>query len=430
MKKSIRIKLLMNFLLIALIPIVTLFLFSLFISEEQIDQIFHNVYLYYAAVAIVGLTLTAILAFIVSAKFIRHIHMLKQIFDAINSGDYSKRLHIKSNDEMGAIGAALNKTLDQICDMINEVKKSSSHMRNTANYLTEGAEYMSNAATEIQNSISEIATGSEKQTGNLQSLSSYMEELAASLEDTSRNVNTVTEVANKAKDASTDGMRKIEETVDQMHMINDSVQKIQQVIDTLAQRTKEISNFVTVITEISSQTNLLALNAAIEAARAGEHGRGFAVVAEEVRKLAEQSTQSAVEIENIIKNIIEESERSQITVKDSYDAVVKGLAVVEESGSSFDRILNYVAELSKEIEKINISVHELTLGAQDVTKAIAEIGAFNEETNAHTQNVAAAIEQQTSIAREIYLSLKDLSESENKLHEMTNHYNTKRENIA
>jgi methyl-accepting chemotaxis protein len=116
-----------------------------------------------------------------------------------------------------------------------------------------------------------------------------------------------------------------------MRLIHDTVQDLSKVIRGLGERSKEIGEIVAVITKISSQTNLLALNAAIEAARAGEHGRGFAVVADEVRKLAEQSAQSAQQISELITHIQKETLNAVQSMDQATKEVQSGLDVVDSA---------------------------------------------------------------------------------------------------
>ncbi|MFT9849276.1 methyl-accepting chemotaxis protein [Aneurinibacillus sp. REN35] len=371
---------------------------------------------------LVGLVLVTTVSLLIASSITKRINRVKTVMECMGQGDFTTRVAGDERDELGQMGQALNETIDKISEVLSQVKESSRFVKNSADHLAEGAHQLKSASTEIASSVEDVSQGSEQQSDTLQNLSSYMEELAASFEDTSHNMASVNSMAVKAREASIDGKENIQGTIKQMGSIKDSVQEIQEVITLLNQRTKEISNFVTVITDISSQTNLLALNAAIEAARAGEHGKGFAVVAEEVRKLAEQSAKSAEEIKSIIGSIIEESERSRETVRISSEAVLEGTEVVKEAGQGFDQILSFVNQVAQGIENVNRSIQEVNKGAQDISSSVTELGAFNEQTNASTQNVAALIEEQNAMAKEIHAATETLAHQANSLDDMTKRF--------
>ncbi len=370
----------------------------------------------------VGFILVATVSLLIATSITKRINIVRTIMEAMGQGDFTKRVAVHGKDELAQMGLALNDTVTNLSGVLHRVKESATVVQSSASQLSLGASQLNSASTEIATSIDDVSQGSEQQSDNLQNLSGYMQQLAASFEDTTKNVQEVNRVAVKAKEASLDGKHNIEETIKQMSLIKDSVTEIQEVINNLDARTKDIVNFVTVITDISSQTNLLALNAAIEAARAGENGRGFAVVAEEVRKLAEQSAKSADEIKSIIGNIVEESERSRETVRGSSEAVLQGTEVVKEVGQGFDQILTYVTQVAEGINTVNLTVQEANAGAQEISRSVTELVAFNEQTNAHTQNVAALIQEQTAMAKEIHGAAETLSEQASGLDQVTKRF--------
>ncbi|WP_400162443.1 methyl-accepting chemotaxis protein [Brevibacillus sp. TJ4] len=371
-----------------------------------------------ALILLIGLVLVTTVSVWIASSFTKRINHVRETMEFMGQGDFTKRVDISGSDELAQMGHSLNNTIASLSGVMQRVKESAVIVQKSAAQLSEGASQLNTASTEIAVSIDDVSQGSDQQADNLQNISGYMEELAASFAEASTNVSTVNDLAVKAKDASIEGRHNIEETMNQMGSIKESVLEIQDVIENLNDRTKEIGNFVTVITDISSQTNLLALNAAIEAARAGESGRGFAVVAEEVRKLAEQSAQSAEEIKSIIESIMEQSERSRETVKNGSVSVLQGTEVVKEAGEGFDRILSYVTQVAEGIGTVNQTVREANMGAQEIAKSVTELVAFNEQMNAHTQNVAALIEEQTAMAKEMHSATEALHEQSNGLEEV------------
>ena len=197
-----------------------------------------------------------------------------------------------------------------------------------------------------------------------------------------RSVN-VTELAIHTMEQAEIGGQAVTDTVNQMTSIQSSVSESNQMIRSLSERSKEVGTILNVITGIAEQTNLLALNAAIEAARAGEHGKGFAVVADEVRKLAEQSQQSATEIFNIIQGIQKDTENSVGMMAKVTEDVKEGMAISNEAIEKFGQILKSTQEItpqmddiSKTVQNVQVAIEELNATANELEN-MAKSNAFS-----------------------------------------------------
>ena len=145
-----------------------------------------------------------------------------------------------------------------------------------------------------------MANNEEKQDEVTEEVSNVSDKVFNGMKNISDSVDKVNKSASEAYDRAKNGTKVVEEAISHMNNIDNKVNTSADIVNVLGQKSNEIGNIASLITDVSEQTNLLALNAAIEAARAGEHGRGFAVVAEEVRKLAEQSGNAAKQVSTII----------------------------------------------------------------------------------------------------------------------------------
>ncbi len=189
--------------------------------------------------------------------------------------------------------------------------------------------------------------------------------------------------------------------MNKLKILHEQVNKSAEVVGNLGNRSKEIGTIVDTISAISDQTNLLALNAAIEAARAGEHGRGFAVVADEVRKLAEQSSEAAKNISELINTIqqdtisaVESIELGNKSVRDGSDSVIA-------TGDAFKAIEEQVDNLNQNIKNSISHINSVNSTNQEILQSIEEVHQFSQKSTQEAQNVSEATQQQSATMHEM-----------------------------
>jgi methyl-accepting chemotaxis protein len=266
---------------------------------------------------------------------------------AEGEGDLTRRLEVRSRDELGELARWFNIFVDKLRVIIGQTRESAERAALAAQQLSTGAEQISSAAQEQASSLEETAAS--------------MEELTGTVKQNADNARQASQLALASRDTAEQGGRVVASAVASMEEITKSSERIAEII--------------TVIDEIAFQTNLLALNAAVEAARAGEQGRGFAVVAAEVRNLAQRSAAAAKEIKALIH--------------DSVQKVKAGSSLVNQSGQTFHEIVASVKRVTEIIAEIAAASQEQSQGIEQVNKAIVQMDRLVQSSAAQTEELSS-----------------------------------------
>jgi methyl-accepting chemotaxis protein len=360
--------------------------------------------------------ISVLLAVIISRGITKVVKAVTRTVDDIASsgGDLTRRIEVKSNDEIKDLGNATNVMLANLQNMIAEIKNSSLQLGEASSQLKQRAEESNRAAHEVAQSIQKVAVGAEKQVSHTEEISAVIEETIVGLDQVAGTTTEVADMANKTKDLASTGESNIKQSIGEIRLMADSFQSIRESVTELSRKSEEIVSIVEYISEVSNQTNLLALNAAIEAARAGEQGRGFAVVAAEIRKLADQTAKATENISSTLIAMTDGIHGIVDLVEVSSGRVDQGVASLNEAGDSFQYIVEQVNILTGRIIEVAATIEQMSAGAQSVGNATQEITRITEESASFTQEVAAMTEQQSASMDEISETaarLSDLSAS-------------------
>lgn len=331
-------------------------------------------------------------------------------------GDFTHSVTDKSGDELTTLANSFNDMTDNLRTLVNEVIDTSQQVAASSEELSASAEQSSLATETIAMSIQDVAQGAEQSAHRLNDSTAALDEVVAGVRSISDNAITVLDVSDQTIRKASEGDRLVDETVVQIQQIDRSVYESGRVIQLLDGRSKEIEEISQFISSIASQTNLLALNAAIEAARAGEHGKGFAVVADEVRKLAEQSQQSSAQISGLIHEIQNDMERSNQSIEQVGTEVQAGLEAVRRTQTNFKEILELMNTLTTRVDRMSSATQDVSSRVQNASSNLSGILQIAGETSDHSQNVAAAAEQQLASMEEISSSSTALSHLAENLH--------------
>ena len=314
-----------------------------------------------------------------------------------------------SNDEIGEMRQALRILQSNISDMMKKVMATAQQVNDSAEMLNDSADQSSDVSNSVANSMVNVAGNCSEQFTEIETANGQVEGLGHHMNDFVSTIQHSSDVVKETQEKAVAEAKTVDGAVEQMRLIQEAVMQSATVITELGEESDRIGKIVDTISSIAGQTNLLALNAAIEAARAGEHGRGFAVVADEVRKLAEQSSESAGEIAGLITSIQDKSQRAVTVMNEGVSRVEMGTKVVQASGSSFNEIAEMVRKVAEESQAMNNIVVALSDNTQNIEKAIQSVSVKSSSVSSEAESVSAASEELTATMSEIADSSKVLA---------------------
>jgi len=303
----------------------------------------------------IGAIITAVLARSISGPVRKGLSFAEKLA----GGDFTSRIDLDQNDELGQLGKALNTAADDLERLISEILVAAQNLSQAVDQISGGNQNLSQRTSEQASSLEEIA--------------STIEEATAAIRQNADNSDQANRLSGETMKMAEEGNRVVMEAVASINEINKSSKKIEEIIS--------------VINEIAFQTNLLALNAAVEAARAGEQGRGFAVVAGEVRNLAQRSGNAAKEIGALIK--------------DSTDKIETGTDLANRSGDALREIVGAMKNVARLVSEIAAASQEQKQGLDQINIAVSEMDSMTQQNAALVEETASASEEMAGQAREM-----------------------------
>lgn len=371
---------------------------------------------------IIALVVVSLMIFYVASKTTKPLVAITSSVEKFGQGNLDVSFEVKSQDEIGRIAAACRGAVDKLRQVIAEAFNISVKNKDASANMASATQEITASLESINSSMQEIYSLAENNSAAIEETSAGIEEVASGAQSAAKGAVEAAEAARNAIDAVKLANEQMTGCTKQLEVVRDMSSDSVTKTDHLVSSLHSITDFVKVITGIADQTNLLALNAAIEAARAGEHGRGFAVVAEEVRKLAEQSSKAAQEIQGLMSDLDVNASATASTIKETVDTTMKVINAVEETQKTLQNATTQVAKISESIQSLASIAEEQSASTQEMASATNQIAKDATRMAELVEDMRTALEEIGKTAETIARDAVGLDEGARKLEEVLSYF--------
>lgn len=384
--------------------------------RAQIETIINSIVISNIVMVLISIIILIIIISIIIGRWVsKPLQKIQKSMAEVGNGNFAVTLKHQSKDEIGALSTDFKKMTDNVKQLVMETANGIRSVAESSEKINDNVDGLSLSSKEVTQAIEEITHGASEMASNVSDRLLTGQELGKSINQIFSKLDEVKAVSDQMVEDNQNGRSKI---INLQSVFQDTVKNTEEVVVNVGMLTtssKEIEQIVDAIRGISTQTNLLALNASIEAARAGEAGKGFAVVADEIRKLAEQSSTSAQEINNIIAKIVSIVDNTSKNVGDTQISVQSAQQNLEETVAVFDSIDGSVNNVGNIITIFIKETRQIEALKNDLISSLESMAAISEESAASTEEMNASTEEQYARITEIGQAIETLNEEISKL---------------
>lgn len=343
-------------------------------------------------ILIVALVVCVKIASAIARVIIQTEELLSSLAEGNLNLEVSERI-LKRSDEIGVMGHAVQRLLDELKNIIGGIKKNTDTLMQQGKTLEGMASQTSSTADEISTAVEDISKGAVSMAEDIESATGQVANMGAIIEKIVESVKELDDLSGQMHIADTESSRIINELSESNDKTTEAIKKIEVSVHTTNESVTRIQDAVNLIASIASETSLLALNASIEAARAGEAGRGFAVVATQISKLSEDSAQSTKTIEDIIHQLTADSEASVQIMNEVNEIILEQQKKLVQTKEKFGDVSRGIEDSRKESNLINTQAGECDNERGKVVDVIQNLSAVSQENAASTEETTASMEE-------------------------------------
>lgn len=364
---------------------------------KSADRLLYITFLVVLAAALIALVIGYVLVRLIG----RPLGKLARLMEEGEQGNLQVRTDFKGRDEIGRLGHSFNRMMEQISLLAGRSSSSAAEVLATSEQLVAASGAISGQASEVAAATGEIAGGAASLAAEAESSNAKVELMRDKANEVAGTNAVMAASAGKVMEASDQGAERMKKLVAQSESVLKMMDLIQENSAMLRDSTVLIRSILSPMIAMNKQTNILALNASIEAARAGAAGRGFIVIADEIRGLANQSSQSIASVSRITEEISSHIENTVQVVSEAAPMFDSQLASVRESSLIFGSVRAEMEVFSGVLNQSSAAVSELAEYQQQLGQSMASVISVVQQTSASTEEVASMSSQQFTVSREL-----------------------------